>query len=118
MEKAADATHFLMKRLPKVAGILVIDICKLLAGAVDHNEAARCPRSTNVILPPTRQYNEAEIRQAMVSHGIDGVLVVNVVGDTGVQQQYAGTIANTSYSGSSSGNAMVMALQRSFAHGC
>jgi hypothetical protein len=62
----------------------------------------------NVILPPTRQYNETEIRQAMAAHGIDGVLVVNVTGDTGVQQRYAGTIANTSYSGTSSGNAMVM----------
>jgi hypothetical protein len=62
----------------------------------------------NIILPPTRQYNEIEIRQAMAAHGIDGVLVVNVTGDTGVQQQYAGTIANTSYSGTSSGNAMVM----------
>jgi hypothetical protein len=62
----------------------------------------------NVILPPTRQYNETEIRQAMAAHGIDGVLVVNVSGDTGVQQRYAGTIANTSYSGTSSGNAMVM----------
>ena len=62
----------------------------------------------NIILPPTRQYNETEIRQAMAAHGIDGVLVVNVTGDTGVQQRYAGTIANTSYSGTSSGNAMVM----------
>jgi hypothetical protein len=44
----------------------------------------------------------------MAAHGIDGVLVVNVVGDTGVQQQYAGTIANTNYSGTSSGNAMVI----------
>jgi len=62
----------------------------------------------NVILPPTRQYDEAQIRQAMAAHGIDGVLVVNVTGDTGVQSRYAGTIANTSYSGTSSGNAMVM----------
>jgi hypothetical protein len=62
----------------------------------------------NVILPPTRQYNEAEVRQAMVAHGIDGVLVVNVTGATGVQQQYAGTIANTTYSGTSSGSAMVV----------
>jgi hypothetical protein len=28
----------------------------------------------------------------MAADGIDGVLVVNVLGDTGVQQQYAGTI--------------------------
>jgi hypothetical protein len=62
----------------------------------------------NVILPPTRQYNEADVRQAMAAHGVDGVLVVNVVGDTGVQQQYAGTVSNTTYSGSSSGSAMVV----------
>lgn len=62
----------------------------------------------NVILPPTRQYDEAQIRQAMAVHGIDGVLVVNVTGDTGVQQQYAGTVTNTNYSATSSGNAMVM----------
>jgi hypothetical protein len=62
----------------------------------------------NAILPPTRQYNEAEVRQAMAAHGIDGVLVVNVTGDTGVQQQHAGTIANTTYSGTSSGSAMVV----------
>jgi hypothetical protein len=62
----------------------------------------------NVILPPTRQYNEAEVRQAMAGHGVDGVLVVNVTGDSGVQQQYAGAIANTTYSGTSSGSAMVM----------
>jgi hypothetical protein len=62
----------------------------------------------NLILPPTRQYDEAKIRQAMAAHGIDGVLVVSVTGDTGVQQQYAGTVASTNYSGTSSGNAMVM----------
>lgn len=62
----------------------------------------------NVILPPTRQYSEADVRQAMTARGVDGVLVVSVTGDTGVQQRYAGTIANTSYSGTSSGNAMVI----------
>jgi hypothetical protein len=62
----------------------------------------------NVLLPPTRQYNEAEVRHAMATRGIDGVLVVNVTGDTGVQQRYAGTIAQSSYSGTSSSNAMVM----------
>jgi hypothetical protein len=44
----------------------------------------------------------------MVAQGIDGVLVVNVTGDTGVKQQYAGTVANTTYSGTSSGSAMVV----------
>ena len=41
----------------------------------------------------------------MMAHGIGGVLVVNVTGDTGVKQQYVGTVANTSYSGMSSGSA-------------
>ena len=43
-------------------------------------------------LPPTRQYTEAEIRQAMAARGVDGVLVITLTGDTGSQQQYAGTI--------------------------
>ena len=47
----------------------------------------------NVFLPPTRQYNEAEIRQAMAARGIDGVLVMNVTGDTGVQQLTPVTLA-------------------------
>jgi hypothetical protein len=45
-----------------------------------------------IFLPPTRQYTEAEIRQAMAGRGVDGVLVINVTGDTGPQQQYAGTV--------------------------
>jgi ABC-type sugar transport system substrate-binding protein len=36
----------------------------------------------NVILPPTRQYSEADVRQAMIARGVDGVLVVSVTGDT------------------------------------
>jgi hypothetical protein len=62
----------------------------------------------NAILPPTRQYSEAEVRQGMAAHGIDGVLVISVTGDTGVRQQYAGTVVNSSYSGASSGSATVM----------
>jgi hypothetical protein len=62
----------------------------------------------NVILPPTRQYNENEVRKGMAAHGVDGVLVVNVTGDTGVRQQYAGTLVNSNYSGTSSGSATVM----------
>ena len=58
------------------------------------------------IVPPTRQYTDAEVRQLLSSRGVDGVLVVAVTGDTGVQQQYAGTIMSASYSGTSavSGN--------------
>src|SRR6516162_1571460 len=43
-------------------------------------------------LPPTRQYTEAEIRQAISARGVDGVLVITLTGDTGAQQQYAGTV--------------------------
>jgi hypothetical protein len=39
----------------------------------------------NVIVPPTRQYKDAEIRQLVTERGVDGVLVVTVTGDTGVQ---------------------------------
>jgi hypothetical protein len=59
------------------------------------------------VLPPTREYKEVEIRQAMASHGIDAVLVVNA-NDSGVRTRYAGTIASANYTGTSSGNAMVM----------
>jgi hypothetical protein len=54
-----------------------------------------------LLFPPTRTYNNAEIRQGLARTGIDGVLVINV-GDTGVMQQYAGTILSGQYSGSSS----------------
>jgi hypothetical protein len=43
-------------------------------------------------LPPTRQYTEPEIRKAMAARGVDGVLVITMTGDTGAQQQYAGTV--------------------------
>ena len=62
----------------------------------------------NVIVPPTRQYKDTEIRQLLAERGIDGVLVVTVRGNTGVQERYAGTIMSGSYSGTSSGNAMVV----------
>jgi len=62
----------------------------------------------NTILPPTRQYTEADVRKAMAAHGVDGVLVVNVTGDTGVRQQYAGTLVNSNSSGIASANGMVV----------
>ena len=58
----------------------------------------------NVIVPPTRQYKDAEIRQLLAARGVDGVLVVSVTGDSGVQERYAGTIFSGNYSGTSSGN--------------
>jgi hypothetical protein len=61
----------------------------------------------NAIVPPTRQYKDAEIRLLLTTRGIDGVLVVSVTGDTGVQQHYVGTIFNGNYSATSSGNAVL-----------
>jgi len=53
-----------------------------------------------LLFPPTRTYTNAEVRQGLATGGIDGVLVINV-GDTGVLQQYAGTILTGEYSGTS-----------------
>jgi hypothetical protein len=52
------------------------------------------------IFPPTRTYNDAEVRQGLAAQGVDGVLVINV-GDTGVMKEYAGTVFYSQYSGSS-----------------
>jgi hypothetical protein len=62
----------------------------------------------NAIVPPTRQYKDAEIRQLLAERGVDGVLVVTVTGDTGVQERYAGTIFSGNYAGTSSANAMIV----------
>ena len=61
----------------------------------------------NIIVPPTRPYKDAEIQQLLATRGVDGVLVVSVTGDTGVQQRYAGTIFSGNYSGTSSGSAVL-----------
>jgi len=58
------------------------------------------------IFPPTRQYTDAEIKHELKDRGIDGVLIVNV-GDTGVMQQYVGTVLSGSYNGSTTGMATV-----------
>ena len=58
------------------------------------------------IFPPTRQYTDAEVKHELKERGIDGVLVVNV-GDTGVMQQYVGTILSGSYNSSTNGAATV-----------
>ncbi|QQO16866.1 hypothetical protein JJB99_12335 [Bradyrhizobium diazoefficiens] len=58
------------------------------------------------LFPPTRTYTNAEIRQGLTTNSIDGVLVLNV-GDSGVQQQYAGTILSGQYSGSSTANGTI-----------
>jgi hypothetical protein len=43
------------------------------------------------LFPPTRNYTDADIRQALAARGVDGVLIINV-GDAAVPRQYAGTI--------------------------
>jgi hypothetical protein len=58
------------------------------------------------LFPPTRTYSNAEVQRGLAANGIDGVLVINV-GDTGVQQQYAGTILSGQYQGSSSASGTV-----------
>jgi hypothetical protein len=50
------------------------------------------------ILPPTRQYTDAEVRKALSDRGVDGVLVITVA-DSGVVSQYAGTLFQSSHSG-------------------
>jgi hypothetical protein len=75
------------------------------------NEAAKrgiVLEDGNAIVPPTRQYKDVEIRQFLAERSVNGVLVVTITGDTGVQERYAGTIFSGSYSGNSSGNAMVV----------
>jgi hypothetical protein len=53
----------------------------------------------NVLLPPTRTYNDAEIRRVLAESGVDAVLIINV-GDSGVIKEYAGTFFQGEYSGS------------------
>jgi hypothetical protein len=59
-----------------------------------------------LLFPPTRTYTNPEIQQGLASSGIDGVLVINV-GDTGVLQQYAGTILTGNYSGTSNASGTI-----------
>ena len=58
------------------------------------------------LFPPTRTYSNEEIRKGLAASSIDGVLLINV-GDTGVLQQYAGTILTGQYSGSSSASGTI-----------
>ena len=51
------------------------------------------------LLPPTRTYNDAEIRKVLAESNVDAVLIINV-GDTGVIREYAGTFFQGQYSGS------------------
>ena len=50
------------------------------------------------IVPPTRQYTDAEVQQLLGARGVDGVLVV-AVADSGAQERYAGTIMSSNYIG-------------------
>src|SRR5450755_4718777 len=58
------------------------------------------------ILPPTRTYTDAEVRKALAERGVDGVLLITVA-DSGVVSQYAGTIFQSSYNGTSSANGTI-----------
>jgi hypothetical protein len=58
------------------------------------------------LLPPTRTYNDAEIRKVLAESGVDAVLIISV-GDSGVVKEYAGTFFQGDYSGSSSANGTV-----------
>jgi hypothetical protein len=55
------------------------------------------------ILPPTRTYSDAEIHKVLAERGVDGVLLITVA-DSGVISQYAGTIFQSSYSGTVTAN--------------
>ena len=61
-----------------------------------------------VIFPPTRRYTEVEIKQELQASRIDAVLIIDV-GDGGVRKEYAGTIFQASYSGSTVGSGTVTA---------
>ena len=56
-----------------------------------------------IILPPTRTYSDAEVRKALAERGVDGVLLITVA-DSGVISQYAGTIFQSTYSGTLTAN--------------
>jgi len=58
------------------------------------------------ILPPTRTYTDAEVRKALAERGVDGILLINVA-DSGVVSQYAGTIFQSSYNGTYSGDGTI-----------
>lgn len=54
-----------------------------------------------ILFPPTRTYSNAEVRQGLLTQGVDGVLLINV-GDSGVVKEYAGTVFSGTYSGNTS----------------
>lgn len=58
------------------------------------------------LFPPTRVYTNAEIQKGLGSSGVDGVLIITV-GDSGVSQQYAGTVFSGQYNGSSVTNGTI-----------
>ena len=58
------------------------------------------------ILPPTRRYTDVEVRKALAERRVDGVLLITVA-DSGVISQYAGTVFQSSYTGTSSADGMI-----------
>jgi hypothetical protein len=61
------------------------------------------------LLPPTRHYTDAEVRKALAERGVDGVLLITVA-DSGVVSQYAGTIFQASYSGTTAASGTTMPM--------
>jgi hypothetical protein len=62
-----------------------------------------------LILPPTRNYTNAEIQKALQTSGVDGVLVIKV-GDSGIMSQYASTYFQSQTSGNTSINGTMTTL--------
>jgi hypothetical protein len=73
--------------------------------AVSQQGASRGITVENVyyLLPPTRTYTGAEATSALQARGINAVLIMQL-GDSGIHQQYLGTIVSANSSGSFNGS--------------
>jgi hypothetical protein len=58
------------------------------------------------IVPPSRQYDDAEIKHDLKERGVDAILVVNI-GDSGIEEHYVGTVLSGGFSGVESGTGTV-----------
>jgi hypothetical protein len=71
--------------------------------AIEASKRGVTIEDARAIFPPTRQYNDAEIKQDLKARGVDGLLVIDV-GDSGVVREYAGTMFSGNYSGTATVN--------------
>jgi hypothetical protein len=69
--------------------------------AVEAAKRGLASQNAAVLFPPTHAYADAEIRQGLAAHAIDGVMIVKI-GDAPAPRQYAGTILQERSAGSSS----------------